>query len=106
MNVLMVYAHPEPRSLNGAVKEFAVERLRHAGHEVNVSDLYAMGWKATVDAADFLDRDADGPLVPIEGASAHAYATGTQAADIAAEQSKLLRADLLILQFPLWWFSM
>ncbi|MDI9715946.1 NAD(P)H-dependent oxidoreductase, partial [Pseudomonas aeruginosa] len=27
MNVLIVYAHPEPRSLNGALKDFAVARL-------------------------------------------------------------------------------
>ena len=26
MNVLIVYAHPEPRSLNGALKDFAVDR--------------------------------------------------------------------------------
>jgi NAD(P)H dehydrogenase (quinone) len=106
MNVLLVYAHPEPRSLNGAVKEFVVNRLRRAGHEVSVSDLYAMGWKAVIDTADFLDRDADEPLSPIEAVSKHAYTTDTQSADIAAEQRKLLQADLLILQFPMWWFSM
>lgn len=46
MNVLIVYAHPEPRSLNGALKDFTVQRLRTAGHAVQLSDLYAMGWKA------------------------------------------------------------
>jgi NAD(P)H dehydrogenase (quinone) len=71
-----------------------------------VSDLYAMRWKATVDAADFLDREASQPLAPIELASQHAYGTNTQSPDIAAEQKKLLDADLLILQFPMWWFSM
>jgi NAD(P)H dehydrogenase (quinone) len=39
MNVLLVYAHPEPRSLNGALKNFAVQRLQAAGHSVQVSDL-------------------------------------------------------------------
>src|SRR5690606_18127015 len=42
MNVLIVYAHPEPRSLNGALKDFTVQRLQAAGHAVQVSDLYAM----------------------------------------------------------------
>jgi NAD(P)H dehydrogenase (quinone) len=105
MNVLIVYAHPEPGSLNGAIKDFSVRRLRQAGHDVQVSDLYAMGWKATVDAADFLDRDASKPL-DVVAASGHAYETKTQALDISTEQEKLLWADLLILQFPLWWFSM
>ncbi|MBB1241744.1 flavodoxin family protein, partial [Klebsiella pneumoniae] len=27
MNVLIVYAHPEPQSLTGSLKNFAVERL-------------------------------------------------------------------------------
>lgn len=105
MNVLIVYAHPEPRSLNGALRDFTVERLRRAGHDVVVSDLYAMGWQASVAETDFLDRDASQPL-KVELASKHAFATGTQSADIAGEQRKLLAADALILQFPMWWFSM
>ena len=30
MNVLLVYAHPEPTSLNGTLKAFTVERLQRA----------------------------------------------------------------------------
>ena len=32
--------------------------------------------------------------------------TGTLASDIVAEQKKLARAEILILQFPIWWFGM
>ncbi|MEL7938350.1 NAD(P)H-dependent oxidoreductase [Pseudomonas delhiensis] len=105
MNILIVYAHPEPRSLNGSLKDFAVRRLQAAGHQVQVSDLYAMGWKAPLDAADSLDGAAAGRFDPSED-SRRAYAGGRQSADIAAEQAKLRWADALILQFPLWWFSM
>jgi NAD(P)H dehydrogenase (quinone) len=105
MNVFIVYAHPEPRSLNGALKDLAVRTLKAAGHEVRVSDLYAMAWKAAADGADFLDRDAEQRLIYID-ASKRAFAGGTQTADITAEQEKLLWADAVILQFPLWWFSM
>jgi NAD(P)H dehydrogenase (quinone) len=105
MKILIVYAHPEPKSLNGALRDFAVERLRRAGHNVEVSDLYAMGWKATVDAADFLEHPAEEPL-RVVAASKHAYSTATQSEDIAAEQQKLMRADALIVQFPLWWYAM
>ncbi len=52
MKVLLIYAHPEPRSLNGALKNFAIRHLQQAGHEVQVSDLYAMRWKAGYDADD------------------------------------------------------
>lgn len=70
MNVLLVFAHPEPRSLNGALKAFTVQRLESAGHNVQVSDLYAMGWKAAVDASDSLDRNpaARFDALPIPGA--------------------------------------
>lgn len=105
MNVLVVYAHPEPRSLNGALKDFAVQRLTQAGHAVQVSDLYAMNWKAVLDAQDAPGRDAAAPFQPSLD-SKQAFESGMQSADIAREQEKLLWADTVILQFPLWWFSM
>lgn len=105
MNVLIVYAHPQPHSLNGALKAFAVQHLEKAGHHVEVSDLYAMQWKAQLDANDSLDAPVGDVFNPSED-SKHAFGQGRQAADIAAEQAKLLWADAVIFQFPLWWFSM
>jgi len=105
MNVLIVYAHPEPRSLNGSLKDFAVARLEAAGHTVRVSDLYAMRWKPLVDTGDDLDHEAGSRFDP-SAASKRAFAAGRQSADIAGEQDKLRWADALVLQFPLWWFSM
>jgi NAD(P)H dehydrogenase (quinone) len=105
MNILYVYAHPEPTSLNGSLKNFAVRHLEQAGHQVQVSDLYAMQWKATLDSGDNLDWQEGTPFHASLD-SKHAYAAGRQAADIAAEQEKLRWADTVIFQFPLWWFSM
>lgn len=105
MNVLLVFAHPEPRSLNGALKNFTVQRLTAQGHELEVSDLYAMNWKAGLDGADFPARET-GERLDMAGDSLRAYGCGTLTADVLAEHEKLRRADLLILQFPLWWFSM
>ncbi|KVO48509.1 NAD(P)H dehydrogenase [Burkholderia ubonensis] len=105
MNVLIVYAHPEPRSLNGALRDFAVQRLEAAGHAVQVSDLYAMNWKATLDADDVTDRPPAARFDPSLD-SKRAFAQGTQRDDIAREQAKLKWADAVILQFPMWWFSM
>ena len=53
MKVLLVFAHPERHSLNGALRDVAVAELQAQGHEVRVSDLYAEGWKAAVDRSDF-----------------------------------------------------
>jgi len=105
MNVLLVYAHPEPQSLNGSLRDFSVQRLVRAGHSVQLSDLYAMHWKAALDAHDDTTWQAGGRYEPSLH-SRQALERGTQSADIAGEQDKLRWADALILQFPLWWFSM
>jgi NAD(P)H dehydrogenase (quinone) len=105
MKVLLVYAHPEPKSLNGSLKDFAVKRLEGAGHVVQVSDLYAMNWKASLDPNDSLDRQASERFFPSRE-SKHAFENGLQSEDITREQEKLMWADAVILQFPLWWFSM
>jgi NAD(P)H dehydrogenase (quinone) len=103
--ILIVYAHPEPKSLNGALKDLAVETLRAQGHEVQVSDLYQSGWNAVADWADFRQPAAPERLrYALE--SGHAFAGGSQAPEIEAEQQKLLWADAVLLNFPLWWFSM
>jgi NAD(P)H dehydrogenase (quinone) len=105
MNILIVYAHPESRSFNGSLNEYMRGRLKSLGHSVQISDLYAMQWKASLDGADFPDRDPNTRL-NLTHDSKHAFETGTQTSDIAAEQKKLLWANAVILQFPLWWFSM
>lgn len=105
MNILILYAHPEPRSLNGALKDLAVSTLTEQGHSVRVSDLYAMGWKATADGDDFPARRSPDRLVYHQESKA-AFGAGNQSPEVAAEQEKLLWADAVIVQFPLWWFSM
>lgn len=105
MKVLIVYAHPQPHSLNGALKDFAVQHLEKAGHQVQVSDLYAMRWKSQLDANDSLAPPVGEHFHPSLD-SQYAFASDQQSADIAAEQEKLRWADAVIFQFPLWWFSM
>lgn len=105
MKVLLVFAHPEPRSLNGALREVAVRELEAQGHQVRVSDLYADGWKSQVDREDFPTLEP-GARLQVAAASGQAYAAGTLTGDVEAEHEKLLWADALILQFPLWWYTM
>lgn len=105
MNVLLVFAHPEPHSLNGALRDVAIQALQAEGHAVRVSDLYAEGWKSEVDRADFPSL-AQGMRFKPAKASGDAFADDSLTPDVKAEQAKLLWADVLILQFPLWWFSM
>jgi NAD(P)H dehydrogenase (quinone) len=102
MNVLWVLAHPEARSLTGSLHAQGVAELVAIGHQVEVSDLYAMKWNPVVDREDY---EVGPERFVVDRASKTAYTTGTLRGDIQAEQDKLDRADLLVLQFPLWWFG-
>lgn len=102
--VLIIYAHPEPTSLTRQLVDVSVDTLAAQGHEVTQSDLYGMRWKAVFDADDFPSRVNPDRLSFIME-SGHAYSTGQQTEDVATEQAKLLAADAVILQFPLWWYA-
>ncbi|WP_367133458.1 MULTISPECIES: NAD(P)H-dependent oxidoreductase [Streptomyces] len=71
---------------------------------MQVSDLYAMKWKAALDADDFPGHPGDRPLAVMSD-SERATPAGRLTPDVAAEQEKLRWSDAVILQFPLWWFS-
>ncbi|MGW5722634.1 NAD(P)H-dependent oxidoreductase [Amycolatopsis sp. NPDC003865] len=105
MNVLWVFAHPEPHSLNGALRDDGLRTLRELGHDVRESDLYAMKWNPVVDATDFGTEAGDERLV-VGATSARAHAKGELSSDIVAEQEKLDWADALVVQFPLWWYGL
>ena len=42
MRTLVVHCHPDPESFTAAVRDRAIEALRERGHEVRLTDLYAM----------------------------------------------------------------
>lgn len=104
MNILIVHAHPEAQSFCTAMKDLAVDTLQQSGHAVQVSDLYAMNWNPVASAADFQQRSNPDYLVyALE--QRHAHGQQALADDIASELDKLLWADLVIFNFPLFWCS-
>lgn len=105
MKFLIVLAHHERESFNGALFQTAVAYLREQGHEVRTSDLYAMGFDPVSDRRNF-KTVADSTYLKQQTEERHATAQNGFSDDILAEQEKLMWADGLILQFPLWWFSM
>jgi NAD(P)H dehydrogenase (quinone) len=104
VNVLVVHAHPEPRSFCSALKDVAVEELGTLGHEVTLSDLYADRFRPDLSADDFLGRENETFLRPMEEQK-HGFEHGTLAPDVAREVERLHQADLLLLTAPMWWFS-
>jgi NAD(P)H dehydrogenase (quinone) len=105
MKILIVFAHPEPTSFGRSLLDRGVGALKEAGHQVTVSDLYAMGFNPVASAADFTQRRFPDAL-QYDREQKHATAHHAFSDDIQGEIDKLLDCDMLILQFPLWWFSM
>lgn len=105
MTVLLVYAHPEPRSFTGSLRDCAVQTLTGMGHEVLVSDLYSMGFNPVPGWHDFVDHDRL-EFFGYEIEQKRAAEGGSFAADLQCEMAKLAQCDLLILNFPLWWFGL
>ncbi len=104
MNVFIIHAHPEPRSFTTALKDAAVDELARRGHQVEVSDLYAMQFDPVAKRDDFTSQQ-EGEYLVYALEQRKALAAGSLAADIAAEVEKLKRADLILLSFPMFWFS-
>ncbi|WP_179403277.1 NAD(P)H-dependent oxidoreductase [Burkholderia guangdongensis] len=104
MKVFIVHAHPEPKSFSSTLKTTAEAVFREAGHEVQVSDLYAMGFNPVASANDFGTR-ADPEYCVYALEQRHGVSNGTLADDIQSELKKLIDCDLLVLNFPLFWCS-
>ena len=105
MRVFIVHAHPEPQSFNGAMTREATHALRAAGHDVAISDLYAMGFNPVSDRRNFVTMH-DSAYYRQQSEETYAAAHDGFAPDIQAQMDRLFWCDVLVLQFPLWWFGL
>jgi NAD(P)H dehydrogenase (quinone) len=105
MKAFLLLAHPEPKSFNAALHERAVRTLEAAGHEVRTSDLYRMGFDPVSGRGNFTSvKDPDYFKQQIE--EMHATEVGGFAPEIETEIGKIEWCDLMLWQFPLWWFGL
>jgi NAD(P)H dehydrogenase (quinone) len=104
MNILIVYVHHEKKSFTSALKDLAVKTLSEQGHKVKVSDLYTQGFKALADKHDFMELSNQEYFnYMLEQKNAAVKDLFTE--DIKVEQEKVKWADFIIIQTPIWWFS-
>ena len=105
MKAFIVYWHPEPKSFNGAMFRTACETLAADGHEVSTSDLNEMGFNPVSGRHNFITvKDSSYFKQQIE--ELHATDVHGFAAEVEGELKKMERCDLMIWQFPLWWFGL
>ena len=91
MHVLVVLAHPNSDSFSHAVADRACVGLRGAGHDVQVLDLYALGFRAAMSRDDHVAYHSDHPTIdPM----------------VADHGALILRSDALVFVYPTWWSSL
>lgn len=91
MNVLVVLAHPNVDSFNHAIAQRAVATLAAAGHDVQLLDLYALGWRAAMSNEERVAYHTDQPVLdPL----------------VAAHIELLRNVDTLVFVYPTWWSSL
>lgn len=101
---LLVHAHSESDSFVTAMRDRIAQTLAGQGYAITHSDLYAMNFNPVLSPADFGQRSTPDHLVyALE--QRHNFESGTLAADIVTEIEKIRAADLVVLTFPLFWFS-
>ena len=102
MHAHFVLAHPEPASFNGSMVRAGVAALEAAGWTATVSDLHAMGFDPCERPEHFPGR-ADPARFDVQAEQRHASANGTLPRIVTEELARMDRADLLVLQYPMWW---
>ncbi len=102
MHAHIVLAHPEPNSYNAHLATTARRALERSGWTTTVSDLYQLGFDPCERASHYASP-LDRARFDVQAEQRHASAAGTLPAAVIAEIGLLDRADLLILQYPMWW---
>lgn len=104
MKALIVLAHPEPRSFNSHLASSAAEALQRDGHSVVVHDLYASDFDPREGPEQYrLRRTNDRFDAQVE--QRYSWDQDATPSEVKSQVEQLLECDLLIVQFPLWWFG-
>lgn len=102
MHAHFVLAHPEQRSFNAHLVRAGSAALEAKSWTTSVSDLYAIGFDPCERPEHFPRRVDDGRF-DVQAEQRHASGTGTLPDAVTEELELMDKADLLILQYPMWW---
>ncbi|KAG8562906.1 hypothetical protein GDO81_015863, partial [Engystomops pustulosus] len=88
------------------MKEVTEKALKKKGWTVLVSDLYEMKFNPVLSRNDITGKAKEPSRFKYGAEILAAWKEGRLAKDIKEEQKKVDRADLIIFQFPLYWFGL
>src|SRR6188768_1179271 len=89
MKNLIIYAHPNPASLNHFFKQTILETLKQSTDEVIVRDLNEINFN---------------PVLSLEDMNGQRM--GKVAEDVQKEQDFITWADRIVFIYPIWWTGM
>ncbi|HJY13242.1 MAG TPA: NAD(P)H-dependent oxidoreductase, partial [Flavobacterium sp.] len=89
MKNLIIYAHPNPASLNHFFKQTVLESLEKSGQEVIVRDLNEINFNPALSLEDMRGQRM-----------------GQVADDVQTEQDFITWSDRIIFIYPIWWTGM
>lgn len=90
MKALVVYCHPRESSFTAAVRDLVVDKLRAAGADIRLTDLYAQNFDPILTAAEhecYLDCPDN-------------------CRPVAEDVADLRWCDTLIFVYPTWWYGL
>jgi NAD(P)H dehydrogenase (quinone) len=103
--ILIIHAHPEEQSFCSSLRHAATQHFKALGYEVKESDLYAMEFNPVGDKHDFLQL-SNPDFFKYQMEQVHAVTNNLFVDELQTEMDKLLWCDVLIFNFPLWWFGL
>lgn len=89
MNVLIIYAHPNPSSFNGAILEHVQKGLEETNHSVTLLDLYKEQFDPVL---VFNEEKKRRDLLNEEETKRY--------------RELVQKADILLFIYPIWWWGM
>ena len=105
MKILIVHAHENRDSFCSAMAKTAKDFLEANGHQVTVSDLYNKQFDPVANKNDFISNSGNSyykyALEQMHAQEHHGFHP-----QIKSEMQDLESTDVLIFNFPLWWFGM
>ncbi|MDD5362631.1 MAG: NAD(P)H-dependent oxidoreductase [Ignavibacteria bacterium] len=104
MNILIVHAHPESKSFSGALRDTAADFFKSSNCNVAISDLYSMNFNPVGSPRD-LKETSTVEYFDYQKEQLYGIKNNLLTDEIKNEMAKFLKADLIIYNFPLWWFS-
>lgn len=90
MDALVIYAHPNPKSFNHAIKEKVEHTLSGMGKTFKVVDLYSLNFNPVLTGEDLYNI----------------FVNNTVSEDIKQHQELISNAGFLIFIHPVWWSGM